>query len=220
MVIKKLAKRAVKTIGKKAGKAAGVKRGKWVSVNKEGPLGTPRNVKTNTALGGRISKRTTYVKDETDVYGTQYADGVMIAGDSMRHDVWTLGKGRGITRLEKRKTQPTSRNFEHSKKTVVGEYSSLPFDTTPSSITRLSIGPLGPPGNAYKRDRRIIDIWKEKGLFDSSEKYDSVGVTIFGRKTVTTSGRKAKTGAAAIGAGTTAAAAGYFGLQSRRRGRR
>lgn len=215
MVIKKLAKRAVKTIGKKAGKAAGVKRGKWVSVDKEGPLGTPRNVKTNTALGGRISKRTTYVKDETDVYGKEYADGVMIAGDSMRHDVWTLGKGRGITRLEKRKTQPTSRNFEHSKKTVVGEYSSLPFDTTPSSITRLSIGPMGRPGNVYKR----IDIWKEKGLFESG-KYDSVGVTIFGRKTVTTSGRKAKTGAAAIGAGTTAAAAGYFGLQSRRRGRK
>ena len=71
-------------------------------------------------------------------------------------------------------------------------------------------------------ERKEGDIWKEKGTEISStgtRKYDNIGISgrvgtkSFG-KTIST--RKAK----AIGMGGTAAAAGYFGLESNKRGKR
>ena len=84
----------------------------------------------------------------------------------------------------------------------------MTLDRTPYTITRLQIGT-----NPSKRSRGI-QFFRTQGRRIDNE----IGVKFGGYYTMPT--KKAKTGAAAIGAGTTAAAAGYFGLKSRRRGRK
>lgn len=212
MVVKKLVK-----------KAAGVKKGKWRSVDLQGPLGTPRNVKVDSALGGRVVKKRVTVRGETDVtsvYVGKFDQGIMMSSHNVDGTAVVIGKKQkggkltpGIFRFEKRKASPTVMAYEPKKSNVVGDFSKYAKNIgDESDITRLSIGPLG----------KRIDIWKEKGTEISStgtRKYDNIGISgrvgtkSFG-KTIST--RKAK----AIGMGGTAAAAGYFGLESNKRGKR
>ncbi len=102
--------------------------------------------------------------------------------------------------------------MEYKPNNVVGDFSKYAKNIgDESDITKLSIGPLG----------KQINIWKEKGTEITStgiRKYDHIGISgrvgtkSFGKRIST---RKAK----AIGMGGTAAAAGYFGLESNKQGK-
>ena len=232
MVLKKLAKKTAKVIKKKAGKAAGVKRGEWKKTEGYYNSGRPnhafaRDVKVDTALRGRYVKSesletvtdvlpTRTVTDDTIVFKPRLPKPSGWKGTSRGgwtgtvfnvDDVTTTKRSFGKLSLERQKIVPVVRAFEPSEATVAGKFSRVPLNKSPLRRTTLQIG-----GNPYRK--KGIEIISEKGPINNE-----IGVQ-FGRY-YTMPTRKAKTGAAAVGAGTAAASAGYFGLDYyRKRGRR